>query len=59
VVYMLEDMGIDTGIDLIAIIKAAHMLEKIVAQILPGQVMKSGPRAPDLAATTCGITQVG
>jgi hydroxymethylglutaryl-CoA lyase len=59
VVYMLEDMGIDTGIDLIAIIEAAHMLEKIVAQILPGQVMKSGPRAPDLAARTCGITQVG
>ncbi len=59
VVYMLEDMGIDTGVDLITIIEAAHMLEKIVGQILPGQVMKSGPRVTDPAARTCGITQGG
>lgn len=47
VAYMLEDMGIDTGIDLAAIIKAAHLLEKIVGHTLPGQVMKSGSRCPE------------
>ena len=52
---MLEDMGIDTGIDLVAIIKAAHRLEHILGQNLPGQVMKSGPRNPELASRICGI----
>jgi hydroxymethylglutaryl-CoA lyase len=44
VVYMLEDMGISTGIELEAIIAAARLLETIVGGPLPGQVMKSGPR---------------
>jgi len=56
VVYMLEDMGIDTGIDLVAIIEAEHLLEKILGRVLPGQVMKSGPRQPELAARVCGIS---
>jgi hydroxymethylglutaryl-CoA lyase len=53
--YMLEDMGIQTGIDLEAIIKASHLLEKTLGYVLPGQVMKSGPRDPELAAKLCGI----
>ncbi len=53
VVYMLEDMGIDTGIDLDAVIEAAHMLEQILGKKLPGQVMKSGPREPERAAKVC------
>lgn len=44
VVWMLADMGVQTGIDLDAIIEAARALEKILGFILPGQVMKSGPR---------------
>ena len=36
VVYMLEDMGINTGIDLAAIIRAAHLLEKTLGYELPG-----------------------
>jgi len=44
VVFMLEDMGIDTGIELTAIIEAAKLLEEILGYTLPGQVMKSGPR---------------
>jgi hydroxymethylglutaryl-CoA lyase len=55
VVFMLEDMGIHTGIDLEAVIKASHLLEKILGCDLPGQVMKSGPRNPELAARLCGI----
>ena len=55
VVFMLEDMGVDTGIDLEAIIRAAHRLEKIMGYALPGQVMKSGPRDPKRAAELCGV----
>jgi hydroxymethylglutaryl-CoA lyase len=50
VVFMLEDMGVQTGIDLDGIIDAAHLLEDIVGYPLPGQVMKSGPREPERAA---------
>ncbi|MHB8830193.1 MAG: hydroxymethylglutaryl-CoA lyase [Syntrophales bacterium] len=56
VVFMLEDMGYDTGIDLMKIIAAAQHLESILGGTLPGQVMKSGPRDPRLAAAICGIT---
>ena len=56
VVFMLEDMGIETGIDLEALIRAALRLEKIIGKLLPGQVMKSGPRDPKRAAELCGIT---
>jgi hydroxymethylglutaryl-CoA lyase len=55
VVYMLEDMGIKTGIKLEALIKASHLLEKTLGYTLPGQVMKSGPRDPALAARLCGV----
>ena len=43
VVCMLEDMGIDTGINLTKLLKAAHYLEEVLGQTLPGQVLKSGP----------------
>ena len=57
VVFMLEDMGISTGIDLEKIIMASHLLENFLGYSLPGQVMKSGPRDPKLAARICGINQ--
>ena len=49
VVYMLEEMGVRTGIDLVAAINAARFLERSLGYVLPGQVMKSGPRDPRLA----------
>ncbi|MEW6261588.1 MAG: hydroxymethylglutaryl-CoA lyase [Thermodesulfobacteriota bacterium] len=55
VVYLLEDMGYETGINLMKIIEAAHLLERILGRALPGQVMKSGPRNPELAARVCGL----
>ena len=55
VVYMLEDMGVVTGIDLVKTIEAALLLEKYLGQTLPGQVMKSGPRDPELAREVCGV----
>lgn len=55
VTYMLEEMGISTGIDVVSIIRAAQLLEQTLAYALPGQVMKSGPRDPFLAAQICGV----
>jgi len=39
-VFMLEEMGIDTGIDLDALIECALLAEDIVGHPLPGSVMK-------------------
>ncbi len=43
-VHMLEDMGIDTGIDLSALLDAARIAQGFVAGELPGKVLKAGPR---------------
>jgi hydroxymethylglutaryl-CoA lyase len=43
-VHMLEDMGIDTGVDLDALIGCAHLAQDIVGRELPGHVMRAGPR---------------
>jgi hydroxymethylglutaryl-CoA lyase len=44
VVHMLHDMGIDTGIDLDALIDAARLAERIVGRQLPSGVLRAGPR---------------
>src|SRR5690606_38650233 len=43
-VYLLDEMDIDSGIDLRALIGVAQRLESIVGRDLPGQLMKAGPR---------------
>ncbi|MEO5700061.1 MAG: hydroxymethylglutaryl-CoA lyase [Casimicrobiaceae bacterium] len=43
-VYLLEESGFDTGIDLEALIAVAQRVEAIIGRPLPGQVMKAGPR---------------
>ena len=43
-VHMVEDMGIETGVDLEAMIEAAGEAERIVGHTLPSQVLRSGPR---------------
>jgi hydroxymethylglutaryl-CoA lyase len=44
VVHMLHDMGIDTGVDLEALIEVARLAEEIVARRLPSGVLRAGPR---------------
>ncbi|WP_213455785.1 hydroxymethylglutaryl-CoA lyase [Rhizomonospora bruguierae] len=44
VVHMLHDMGIDTGIDVAALIEAARLAERIVGRELPSGVLRAGPR---------------
>jgi hydroxymethylglutaryl-CoA lyase len=43
-VYLLQECGYDTGIDLDKLILVAKEVEKIVGRQLPGQMMKAGPR---------------
>jgi hydroxymethylglutaryl-CoA lyase len=43
-VYLLHELGIETGIDLDALISIARRVEAILGRPLPGQVMKAGPR---------------
>ncbi|HEX5597418.1 MAG TPA: hydroxymethylglutaryl-CoA lyase [Micromonosporaceae bacterium] len=44
VVHMLHDMGIDTGIDLDALLEAARIAEELVDRQLPSGVLRAGPR---------------
>ncbi|WP_422774532.1 hydroxymethylglutaryl-CoA lyase [Plantactinospora sp. WMMC1484] len=44
VVHMLHDMGIDTGIDLDALLGAARYAEQLVGRELPSGVLRAGPR---------------
>ena len=41
---MLHELGVETGIDLPALIKCAQKVEVILGRELPGQVMKAGLR---------------
>ncbi|WP_328422103.1 hydroxymethylglutaryl-CoA lyase [Micromonospora sp. NBC_00389] len=43
-VHMLHDMGIDTGIDLAALIEAAELAEHLLGKKLPSGVLRAGPR---------------
>jgi hydroxymethylglutaryl-CoA lyase len=44
VVHMVHDMGIDTGIDLTALLVAARLAQEIVGRQLPSGVLRAGPR---------------
>jgi hydroxymethylglutaryl-CoA lyase len=50
VVHMLHEMGVETGIDLDALIACANRMSEILGNELPGQVMKAGPRSVRHAA---------
>jgi hydroxymethylglutaryl-CoA lyase len=43
-VYLLHEMGIETGIDLRRLMRIATEVETLVGRDLPGQIMKTGPR---------------
>ena len=44
VVHMLHDMGLDTGIDLDALIEVAALAERLVGRKLTSGVLRAGPR---------------
>jgi len=42
-VFMLDGMGMETGVDLDRLIKAGELAEQVVGRALPGKVHKAGP----------------
>jgi hydroxymethylglutaryl-CoA lyase len=42
-VYLLEREGVETGVDLGALIEVAEWLERILGRRLPGRVYRAGP----------------
>lgn len=57
-VFLLHEMGIETGIDLDKLCDVARRVEEVVGRSLPGQVMKAGPRL-NLSALDNVKTAVG
>ena len=51
-VHMLNDMEIETGVDLDRLLEAAHLAQSIVKGDLPSKVLKAGPRAAAAEATS-------
>ncbi len=49
-VYMVEDMGVATGVNLEAMIGAAAEAERIIGRQLPSQVLRAGPRTRTVSA---------
>jgi hydroxymethylglutaryl-CoA lyase len=49
-VHMVEDMGVDTGVDLAAMIEAAAAAARISGRPLPSQVLRAGPRTRTIPA---------
>jgi (R)-citramalyl-CoA lyase len=45
-VYMLEGMGVETGVSLAGLLEASHWLGAQLGKELPGMVAKAGPFAP-------------
>jgi hydroxymethylglutaryl-CoA lyase len=50
-VHMLEDMGIDTGIDLDELIRVAELAEGLLGRTLPSGVLRAGPRTRLVASS--------
>lgn len=57
-VYLLQESGFETGVDLEALISAAKLTQDVIGRALPGQVIKAGPRLtrhdPELTVTAAG-----
>lgn len=57
-VYLLNESGYETGVDLGRLIDAAHLTQSVIGRDLPGQVAKAGPRLrrhdPQLTVTAAG-----
>ena len=56
-VHLLNELGVDTGIDLAALCEVARYLEQLLGRALPGQVMHAGPRLRRYAEdeTVCAV----
>ncbi|MCA9771919.1 MAG: hydroxymethylglutaryl-CoA lyase, partial [Myxococcales bacterium] len=44
--YMLDGMGIETGVDLDRLCEASHFVAKLLGRALPSRYLKAGPLVP-------------
>ena len=44
--YLLDGLGVETGVDLDALISVAEWLAGVLGRDLPGQLYKAGPFVP-------------
>jgi hydroxymethylglutaryl-CoA lyase len=51
-VHMLDDLGIDTGVDLDALIDCARLAQEIVGRELPSAMLHAGPRLARVTEST-------
>jgi hydroxymethylglutaryl-CoA lyase len=51
-VHMLEDMGVDTGIDLDRLLRCAELAQEIVGRELPSALLHAGPRTRRYESTS-------
>ncbi len=56
-VYLLQESGYPTGIDLDRMIEAAQLAQSVIGRELPGQVMKAGPRLRRFAADSVATAE--
>ncbi|MFT8246778.1 hydroxymethylglutaryl-CoA lyase [Roseomonas sp. BN140053] len=54
-VHMLHEMGIETGLDLDALLAAAGMAQEMVGRTLPGMVLKAGKASERHAVGTAAV----
>lgn len=54
VVHMLEDMGIETGVDLTALLEVAALAERMTGRELPSHILRAGPRTRTVPAAAPG-----
>ena len=54
VVHMLDDLGVETGIDLAALIECARLAQEIVGRELPSAMLHAGPRLASAHARATG-----
>jgi hydroxymethylglutaryl-CoA lyase/(R)-citramalyl-CoA lyase len=45
-VYLLDGLGVETGVDLVALISVSEWLAGVLGRDLPGQLYKAGPFVP-------------
>lgn len=43
-VYLAEELGVETGVDLAALLEVAALAERLVGRTLPSQLLRAGPR---------------
>ena len=41
--FLCDELGIETGVDLDRLIDAAQLAERVVGHALPGSIMRGGP----------------